>query len=69
MDAPNVHGEDTKLIDIMPDKAEKMPDSQLMRDSLRIEIERALDTLFNEKKKLLCYIMVLVKKILLLLKK
>lgn len=50
MDAPNVHGEDTKLIDIMPDKAEKMPDAQLMKDSLRIEIERALDTLSQREK-------------------
>lgn len=50
MDAPSAHGEDTKLLDIMPDKAEKMPDASLMKDSLRIEIERALDTLSQREK-------------------
>lgn len=50
MDAPSIHGEDTKLIDIMPDKAEKMPDNKLLKDSLRIEIERALDTLSQREK-------------------
>ena len=50
MDAPSIHGEDTKLIDIMPDKQMKMPDSALLKDSLRIEIERALDTLSQREK-------------------
>ncbi|MGB3016176.1 MAG: RNA polymerase sigma factor RpoD/SigA, partial [Ignavibacteria bacterium] len=50
VDAPSIHGEDTKLIDIMPDKQEKMPDVNLMKDSLRIEIDRALDTLSQREK-------------------
>ncbi|CAN5618820.1 sigma-70 family RNA polymerase sigma factor [soil metagenome] len=50
MDAPSIHGEDTKLIDIMPDKQEKQPDTKLLADSLKIEIERALDTLSQREK-------------------
>ena len=50
MDAPSIHGEDTKLIDIMPNKHEKLPDTSLLKDSLRIEIERSLDTLSQREK-------------------
>lgn len=50
IDAPSVHGEDTKLIDIMPDKVETMPDNKLERDSLSIEIKRSLDTLTQREK-------------------
>ena len=50
MDAPSIHGEDTKLIDIMPDKAEKMPDQGLLKDSLRLKLkERSI--LFRRGKK------------------
>jgi RNA polymerase primary sigma factor len=45
MDAPFVQGEDNKLLDIMPNENDPMPDHELMRESLRKEIEEALNTL------------------------
>jgi RNA polymerase primary sigma factor len=45
MDAPFVQGEDNKLLDIMPNENDPMPDHELMRESLRKEIEEALSTL------------------------
>lgn len=46
-----IHGEDTKLIDIMPDKQEKMPDMELLKDSLRIEIDGLLIHYLKGRKK------------------
>jgi len=45
MDAPFVQGEDNKLLDVMPNENDPMPDHELMRESLRKEIEEALNTL------------------------
>jgi RNA polymerase primary sigma factor len=45
MDAPFVQGEDNKLLDIIPNENDPMPDHELMRESLRKEIEEALSTL------------------------
>ncbi len=45
MDAPFVQGEDNKLLDIMPNDKDPMPDHELMRESLRKEIEEALSAL------------------------
>lgn len=45
MDAPFVQGEDNKLLDIMPNESDPMPDHGLMYESLKKDIEEALNTL------------------------
>ncbi len=50
MDAPFAQGEDNKLLDVIPSENEPMPDHGLMRESLRKEIEEALDTLDQREK-------------------
>ncbi len=50
MDAPFAQGEDNKLLDIMPNENDPAPDHELMRESLRKEIEEALDTLDQREK-------------------
>ena len=45
MDAPLIEGEDSSLYDVMGSEDSPNPDSDLMLESLREEIRRALDTL------------------------
>lgn len=45
MDAPFNQGEDNRLIDVLSNEEDPSPDTTLMSDSLRREIERALSTL------------------------
>ncbi len=45
MDAPLVEGEDSNLYDVLRSGESPNPDKDLMLESLRIEIERALETL------------------------
>ncbi len=45
MDAPLVEGEDSNLYDVLRSGESPSPDQELMLESLRIEIERALSTL------------------------
>ncbi len=45
MDAPFVQGEENSLLDVMENDSEETPDSGLMTDSLRREVQRALSTL------------------------
>ncbi len=45
MDAPFVQGEENSLLDVLESDAEETPDSSLMNDSLRREVQRALSTL------------------------
>lgn len=45
MDAPFVQGEDNTLLDVLENDGEGTPDSGLMNDSLRREVQRALSTL------------------------
>ncbi|CAG1022408.1 RNA polymerase sigma factor SigA [Methylococcales bacterium] len=45
IDAPFVHGEDSRLVDIMPNQNQPLPDHSLINESLKIEIQRALNTL------------------------
>jgi len=40
-----VHGEDSRLVDIMPNQNQPLPDHALINESLKIEINRALNTL------------------------
>jgi RNA polymerase primary sigma factor len=45
MDAPFVQGEENSLLDVLENDGEDTPDSNLMDDSLRKEVQRALSTL------------------------
>ena len=45
MDAPLVEGEDSNLYDVLRSGESPNPDRELLRESLRTEIERALETL------------------------
>jgi RNA polymerase primary sigma factor len=45
MDAPFVQGEENSLLDVLENDTEETPDSELMNDSLRREVQRALSTL------------------------
>ena len=45
MDAPFNQGEDNRLLDVIHDDGQPTPDYQLIDESLKIEIERALETL------------------------
>lgn len=45
MDAPFVQGEENSLLDVLENGSEETPDSALMTDSLRREVQRALSTL------------------------
>ena len=45
MDAPFVQGEENSLLDVLENDGEEKPDSELMNDSLRREVQRALSTL------------------------
>jgi RNA polymerase primary sigma factor len=45
MDAPFAQGEENGLLDVLEDDTEAAPDTALMMDSLRREVQRALSTL------------------------
>lgn len=45
MDAPFVQGEENSLLDVLENDMEVTPDQELMNDSLRREVQRALSTL------------------------
>ncbi len=45
MDAPFVQGEENSLLDVLENDTEEKPDTGLMNDSLRREVQRALSTL------------------------
>lgn len=45
MDAPFANGEESSLLDVLIDENEEQPDGELISDSLRREVERALGTL------------------------
>jgi RNA polymerase primary sigma factor len=45
MDAPLVEGEDSNLYDVLNSGESPNPDRELLHESLRTEIERALETL------------------------
>ncbi|MEM6522456.1 MAG: RNA polymerase sigma factor RpoD/SigA [Bacteroidota bacterium] len=45
MDAPFAQGEENRLLDVLENELEETPDSELMNDSLRREVQRALSTL------------------------
>jgi RNA polymerase primary sigma factor len=44
MDAPFAQGEDNRLLDVIQDQRQPSPDHQLMEESLKVEVRRALNT-------------------------
>jgi len=49
MDAPFVQGEENSLLDVLENDSEDKPDSGLINDSLRREVQRALSTLTHRE--------------------
>ncbi|HUI31731.1 MAG TPA: sigma-70 family RNA polymerase sigma factor [Candidatus Acidoferrales bacterium] len=49
VDQPFVQGEDNKLLDVMADDNQLPPDHILMKESLRVEVERALKSLTDRE--------------------
>jgi RNA polymerase primary sigma factor len=45
VDAPFVQGEDNRFLDILPYEQQPPPDSELIRESLRLEVQQVLATL------------------------
>lgn len=45
VDAPFVQGEDNRLLDVLPNEMQPPPDSELIRESLRVEVKQVLTTL------------------------
>lgn len=45
VDAPFVQGEDNRLLDILPNDQQPPPDAELIRESLRVEVQQVLTTL------------------------
>lgn len=55
MDAPFVQGEENSLLDVLANDSEETPDSSLMMDSLRKEVQRALSTLTQRESDVISY--------------
>jgi len=53
VDAPLQDGEDNTLLDVLSDNSTPSADSELIKESLRIEIERTLNTLPEKESKVL----------------
>lgn len=53
LDAPFVHGEDSKLSDVMPNQNQPLPDHQFTDESLKYEIDRALGDLSDRERDIL----------------
>ena len=49
IDAPFKQGEDNKLLDVIQNNHQLPPDNNLMKESLRKEVDRALSTLTNRE--------------------
>lgn len=55
MDAPFEQGEENSLLDMLSDSNSEAPDSMLLVDSLKLEIQRALSTLTMRESQVLSY--------------
>lgn len=55
MDAPIGESEDGTLLDVLIDDEEVTPDDDLMSDSLKVEIGRALNTLTHREREVIIY--------------
>jgi RNA polymerase primary sigma factor len=50
LDAPLQHGEDSRLMDVLQDEEQELPDNGLMEVSLQEEITKTLETLSEREK-------------------
>lgn len=55
MDAPFVQGEDSKLLDVLPNDLQPMPDSSLILDALRTDIQEVLTCLQPREAEVVMY--------------
>lgn len=55
VDAPFVQGEDNRLLDVLPNEQQPPPDSGLMRESLRVEVQQVLSTLSQREADVIKY--------------
>lgn len=55
VDAPFAQGEENNLLDVLENQSELTPDSGLMEDSLRKEVQRALATLTQREADVIAY--------------
>jgi len=55
MDAPFAQGEENSLLDVLANNSEETPDSGLMIDSLRREVQRALATLTQRESDVMAF--------------
>ena len=55
MDAPFINGEENGLLDVLENDSEETPDSGLMNDSLRKEVQRALSTLTQRESDVIAF--------------
>lgn len=55
MDAPFAQGEENSLLDVLPSEYNNTPDSELISDSLRREVQRALATLTQRESDVITY--------------
>lgn len=55
VDAPFVQGEDNRLLDVLPNEQQPPPDSGLMRESLRVEVQQVLATLSQREADVIKY--------------
>jgi len=55
MDAPFAQGEENSLLDVLENESEETPDSGLMIDSLRREVQRALSTLTQRESDVIAF--------------
>lgn len=49
VDAPFVSGEDNRLLDVLPNEQQPAPDSELIRESLRVDVQQVLTTLHDRE--------------------
>jgi len=45
VDAPFIQGEDNRLLDVLPNEQQPPPDAELIRESLKLEVQQVLTTL------------------------
>lgn len=55
VDAPFVQGEDNRLLDVLPNEQQPPPDSELIRESLRVEVQQVLATLSQREADVIKY--------------
>jgi RNA polymerase primary sigma factor len=55
MDAPFATGQESNLLDVLPNNDQARPDAGLMYDSLRKEIQRSLSTLTQRESEVIAY--------------